>query len=547
MVFAPTQQQIYQKEPHFPFFNNGPFSKTSFSEGKKSSKIIHLARKNPSKSKNRHLRYPTFYPPKTYLLYKKRIKRFSCNYSSIKTARLSILVDNQISFPHLCRNQKVEQMKGCIAKVGLFICIHTCTLSAQQQWTLRECIEYARQENIQVKQTELAIEGYDVDIKQAKAALFPSLNASVSQQFANNKIENEAGNYRYQGAFNGQYGVNASWTIYDGKQNLNSISQAKLNKEIGTLSKDEIGNNIEIAITRAYLQVIYAWESIKNNRNIVETSATQLKQAQDFLDAGSFTRSEYAQVETQYSSDKYNLVLAQNSFANYKLQLKQLLELEYDDAFDVAIPDEQALSVHELIPDKESVYLTALSIMPQVKAGQLGIDLAEISKAKAKAGYLPTISLTGSAGTGNIYNESPSFFSQLNHRFNQQIGVTVSVPIFDNRRNKSAVQKASLDIQSAQLSYVNTKKDLLRTIEELSQDASSGLSKYYAARDKLSSSQLSYDLVNEQYQLGMRNITELTTEKNNYANALQELLQAKYNAILSMKLLEFYQGNEISL
>ncbi|MGL6179518.1 MAG: TolC family protein [Tannerellaceae bacterium] len=547
MVFASKQQQIHQKEPHLPFFDNRPFSKTPFSEGEKSIKITHLARKIPSKSKNRHLRHQTFSPRKRPLLYKKSIKPSACNHSSIKTTRLSILFDKQKTFAHLCRNQKVEQMKGCIAKVGLFIFIHTCTLSAQQKWTLRECIEYARQENIQIKQTELAIEGYDVDIKQAKAALFPSLNASMSQQFANNKIENENGNYRYEGAFNGQYGINASWTIYDGKQNLNSISQAKLNKEIGSLNKDEIGNNIEIAITRAYLQVIYAWESIKNNRNIVETSASQLKQAQDFLDAGSFTRSEYAQVETQYSSDKYNLVLAQNSFANYKLLLKQLLELEYDDSFDVAIPDEQALSVNELIPDKESVYLTALSIMPQVKASQLGIDFAEISKAKAKAGYLPTISLTGSAGTGNVYNESPSYFSQLNHRFNQQIGVTVSVPIFDNRRNKSAVQKASLDIQSAQLNYVNTKKDLLRTIEELSQEASSSLSKYYAARDKLSSSQLSYELVNEQYELGMRNITELTTEKNNYANALQELLQAKYNAILGMKLLEFYEGKEISL
>lgn len=430
---------------------------------------------------------------------------------------------------------------------GLSFIIGSCSLSAQQQWTLRDCIDYARTENIQIKKSELSIESSEVDIKQSKAALFPSLNANVSQQFSNSKVEKESGSYRYEGVFNGQYGINASWTIYNGKQNLNSIKEAKLGKEVSELNKEEIGNNIEIAITQAYLQVIYAWESIRNNENILESSEVQLKQTQDFLDAGSITRSEYAQVEAQYSSDKYNLILAQNSFDSYKLQLKQLLELEFNEEFDVMIPDAESLAALDLIPSKQEVYLTALATMPQIRASQLGIDLANISKSKAKAGYLPTVSITGSMGTGNIYNESPSFFTQLGRRFNQSVGLSVSIPIFDNRKNKSAVQKANIEIESAKLDYTDAQKELLRTIEELHQNATSGQSKYYAAQDKLKSSELSYELVREQYDLGMRNTVELTTEKNNYANALQELLQAKYNAILNLKLLKFYQGQEITL
>lgn len=432
-----------------------------------------------------------------------------------------------------------------ILSVSLVLC--SINLSAQRAWTLRDCIDYARTENIQIKKSELTTEGYDIDIKQTKAALFPSLSASVSQQFSNSKEKKDNGNYRYEGVFNGQYGLNASWTVYDGKKNINSIKEAKLNKEASILDKEEIANNIEISITQAYLQVIYAWESIKNNENIVASSESQLKQTQDFLDAGSITQSEYAQVEAQYSSDKYNLVLAQNSYDSYKLQLKQLLELEFNDEFEVAIPNVESLSALELVPPKSEVYQIALAIMPQMKSSQIGIDLANISKSKAKAGYLPSVSVNGSMGTGNIYNESPSYTTQLNRNFNQSIGLSVSIPIFDNRKNKSAIQKANLEIESAKLDYSDTQKELLRTIEDLHQDATSGKSKYYAARDKLKSTELSYELVREQYDLGMRNTVELTTEKNNYSNALQELLQAKYNAILSLKLLKFYQGQEITL
>lgn len=431
--------------------------------------------------------------------------------------------------------------------LGLSSIMGICNLSAQKKWNLRDCIDYARTENIQIKKSELNIESYSVDIKQSKAALFPSLSANISQQFSNAKIEKGDGNYRYEGLFNGQYGINASWTIYNGKQNINSIKQAKLNKEASEFNKEEIGNNIEIAITQAYLQIIYAWESIRNNQNIVSSSEAQLKQTQDFLDAGSITRSEYAQVEAQYSSDKYNLVLAQNSFDNYKLQLKQLLELDFNQEFDIVIPDIQTISALEIIPSKEEVYRTALATMPQIKSSLLQIDLANISKSKAKAGSLPTISITGNIGTGNIYNESPSFLTQLDRRFSQSVGLSINIPIFDNRKNKSAVQKANLEIESARLDYIDTQKELLRTIEELHQNAISGQSKYCAVQGKLKSVELSYELVREQYELGMRNTVELTTEKNNYANALQELLQAKYNAILSLKLLNFYQGQQISL
>ncbi len=413
------------------------------------------------------------------------------------------------------------------------------TAFSQKKWTLRECIEYARHENIQVKKSNIAEESYTVDISQSKAELFPSLSGSAAGRYTHTQHE--------KGLLNGQYTLNANWTIYNGGKNTNAIKQTKLQKESQELSTRTTQNNIEIAITQAYLQILYSRESIKNNENIVASDSVQIQQTKDFLDAGKITKSEYAQVEAQYSADKYSLVQARNSFDNYKLQLKQLLELEYDEEMDIIFPDIDDNDILQFIPSKYEVYRRSLEIMPEIANSKLNIQMANLNKASAKAGYLPTVSISGSIGTGNIFNSSPSFSTQIGDNLNQSIGITVSIPIFDNKQNKSNVSKAKLNIQTAELNLLDSQKTLLSTIESLYQDAVSGQSKYNAAKDKLRSAKLSYDLLQEQYALGMRNTVELTTEKNNYANALQDLSQAKYTALLSIKLLNFYQGQGITL
>ena len=417
---------------------------------------------------------------------------------------------------------------------------------AQKEWSLRDCIDYARKENLKVKKAQITQQSSGVDIKQTKAALFPSLSGSISQNY--NRAKESTNGYEYKGLFDGQYGLSASWTIFNGLQNVNNIKQAKLQNEADSYYTQQQQNNIEISLTQIYMQLLYAKESIKNNDNIVSSSATQLKQTKDFLDAGSITRAEYAQVEAQYSSDKYNLVLAQNSYDNYLLQLKQLLELDINDEFQPYFPSINDDEIESLVPSKTDVYNTALEIMPEIKYSKLGIDIAEVGKKTAKGGYLPTVSLNGGISSGNTWNKGYSSFStQLGRNFGQYIGVSVSIPILDNRKNKSNVEKANLQIQDAQLTLTQSQKDLLSTVETLYQDAVSGQSKYQAAKDKVTSTELSYTLVKEQYALGMRNTVELTTEQTNYANALQDFLQAKYAALLSLKLLNFYQGKEISL
>ena len=445
---------------------------------------------------------------------------------------------------------KTKKMNTRIKKVLLLatIMLFSSALRAQQQgWSLRECIRYARENNIQVQKSQLSVQGYEEDLQQSRAALFPSFSGSISQNYSNAKALQPDGGYEYKGLFSGRYALSASWTVFNGGRNRLGIRQAELQRDAQELATQQVQNDLEISITQAYMQILYAVESIKNNENILASSEAQLRQTKDFLDAGTITMSDYAQVEAQYSTYKYNLVQARNAYDSYMLQLKQLLELEYDEPFSVRFPQIDDAEVMEPIPDKYEVYRTALEIMPQVENSLAGIRLAELDRTSAKAAFLPNLAVTASLGTGNVYNQSPAFFSQLNNNFNQSVGLTLNIPIFSNRQNRTALRKAEIGIRTAQLDYTDTQKELLRTVETLHQDAVSAQSKFRAAQDQLRSTELSYRLVSEQFELGMRNTVELTTEKNNYANALQELLQAKYNALLSIKLLNFYRGGEISL
>lgn len=414
-------------------------------------------------------------------------------------------------------------------------------------WSLKKCIDYARENNIQVLKSQTSAASYQIDVLESKAALFPSLTGSTTQEFSNAKVEKSSGDYRNEGTIAGEYNLTASLTLYNGGRNKMAIKQAQMNKSAQDLTTKTEQNTIELSITEAYLQILYYREAIKNYENLVLTSEAELKQALQLLNAGSSTKSDYAQVEAEYSSAKYDLVTAQTSYENYCLDLKQLLELAPGTEFEIEFPEISDDDVLQVIPAKDQIYNAALSVMPEVENGKLNIDIAKLTKQSAKGGYLPTLSLTGNIGTGNTYTLSPSFLTQLNRNFNQSLGLTLSIPIFDNRQNKSNVQKADLTIRTAELDLLDTQKTLYKTIEGLYQDAVAAQSKYLAAKDKVKSTQLSYQLVEDQYKVGATTAVTLTTQRNSYANALQELLQAKYTALLSLKLLNFYQGQSISL
>ena len=414
-------------------------------------------------------------------------------------------------------------------------------------WTLKDCIDYARKNNIQVQSARVNQKSSSVDLLEAKAQLFPSLTFNSSQGWGHQKIEQTDGKFKSQSAYTGSYTLNSGLTLYNGGKLTRSIRKQEITNKAQGYQVNMAENDIEIAVTEAYLQILYANESLKTNRQTLETSAAQLARGKELLDAGSIAKSDCAQIEAQYSNDQYNVTMAENTLALNKLQLKQLLELEPTDSFDIYFPELDNSQVLSLVPSLGEVYRIALETMPEMKNSLLNVESAQLEEKIAAGNRLPSVSFSASVSTNHDSDSDHSFSKQINNRLNENLGINISIPISRNRQTKSAVEKAKLQTETARLEELNTRKELWKTIETLHQNVTASQSRYLAATNSVESATMSYNLVQEQFNAGMKNTVELLTEKNNYLSALQEQIQAKFEAILSLKLLNFYQNHPIEL
>lgn len=424
-----------------------------------------------------------------------------------------------------------------------------------KQWTLRNCIDYALEHNITIRRNRINVESTQEDVKTAKADFLPSLSGNISQRIVNRP--NSASGTIISGdnittsesktSYNGSYGIDANWTVYNGSKRVNTLKQQQLNSRVAELTVDESENSIEENITQLYVQILYSAEAVKVNESTLEVSRKEFERGQELFNAGSIASSDLAQLEAQVSNDNYQLVTSQTTLQNYKLQLKQLLELDGDFEMDLFLPPLDDSSVLIPLPTKDDVYQTALNLRPEIESSKLNIEASDMNIKIARAGYIPSLSLSAGIGTTNANGNDFSFSEQVKQNWNNSIGLTLSIPIFDKRQTKSAVNKAKLQRQTSELDLMDNQKTLYKTIESLWLSANSAQQQYVAATQKLKSTQASYALVSEQFNLGMKNTVELLTEKNNLLSAQQETLQAKYTAILNAGLLRFYQGEEIDL
>lgn len=431
------------------------------------------------------------------------------------------------------------------------------TVAAQDNktWSLEDCINYALEKNIQLQQNKLSLQSTEVDVKSAKAELFPSLSFSTGHNLVNRPNQESSATVsgteiitsNSSTTYNGSYSLNAQWTVWNGGQRLNNIKQQKKNMEIANLTVAETENMLQEEITKLFVQILYANESVEINKNTLEVSEATYKRAQELFKEGSLSKSDVAQLEAQASNDRYQLVTSESSLRNYKLQLKQLLELDGTEEMVLELPELNDQNVMAELPSQTDVYNYAITSRPEIQSSKLSIDNAKLSIKSAKAGYLPTISLSASVSSMTNNASTQNWAQQMKYGWNNMIGINLSIPIFNNRQTKSAVQKAQINYSTSQLDLANKQKELYSTIETLWLDALNAQQQYAAADSKLKSSQTSFDMVNEQFNLGMKNTVELLTEKNNLLSAQQQRIQAKYMAILNRTLLNFYSGEDIEI
>lgn len=427
--------------------------------------------------------------------------------------------------------------------------------SIHSEWTLQNCIDYALSHNIQLQKSQLSKLQADADYEQSRAGLWPTLSASTNQNvswrpFSESTVNLSGGTFTTSSrevSYNGSYGINANWQVWNGGINHQNVKRAKLNTKIAEESISQTANTIQEQIIQYYVQILYQEEAVKVNKEILESSQVQRDRAKVMVDVGSLAKADLAQMEAQVSQDEYNMVNSEVSLSNTKLQLKQLLELVMLEEFNVAVPAIDDSKVLTPLPSKQEVYQHARSHRPEISEAELNIESSKIDLNIAKRGYYPTISLTAGVGSSNSSASDLAIFRQLKNNMNNTLGLSVSVPIFDGKQNKTNVTKAKLAQQSSELDLQNAEQELYSQIETYWLNAKNAQQQYLYSKSNLSSQEASWELLDAQFSVGLKNIAELLTGKNNLIQARQSLLQAKYTALLNIALLRFYEGYKLEL
>lgn len=425
-----------------------------------------------------------------------------------------------------------------------------------KKWSLRQCIDYAMDNNIQLQKSKISENVAETELKQAKAGLLPNLSGSMTQSlsyrpfqksssnFVNGSITSNSSNKTIQ---NGSYGINANWTVWNGGINTNSIKSKQKDLEITRLESMQQSNSIQEQITQLYVQILYSSDAVKVNKEINKKDSIAYVQGQEMLKAGKLSRSDLQQLKAAVSESGYAVVNSITQVRNYKLQLKQLLELQPGEEFDITPISTDESLVTSTIPDKMDVYSTALASRPEIISGKYNIESSELQLKIAKAGYMPTVSLTGGIGDNHMTGTNENFGNQMKYNLSGSVGLTLSIPIFDNRQTKSAIEKAKYNYANAQLDLTDKEKDLYSAIETYWLNATSNQQRFIAAKSNVESQQENNDLISEQFRLGLKDIVELTTSRSSLLQAKQEMLESKYMTLLNVQLLKFYSGEEIKL
>lgn len=428
------------------------------------------------------------------------------------------------------------------------------TECAARQWSLKDCIDYALANNIQLQKAKVQQLSALEDIKQSQSALLPSLSLSTSQNvtynpwpeqgsamIAGNKVQADVKKVYY----NGSYSLSGNWTVWNGGQNTNTVKLNKLAAEQARLDSAVTANNVLEQIAQLYVQILYSDEAISVTKESLKTSQANEERGKTMVSVGKMSKADLAQLTAQRAEDEYSIVEAESNLRNYKRQLKQLLQIADNDEFDVVIPsmtDEMALKD---VPALNDVYAASLTQRPEIQNAKLGIESSDLSVKIAKAGKMPTVGLNAGLSTSTTSMNSNGWGNQMKNNFTVGGGVTVSIPLFDNRKTKTAVNKAMLQKENYMLDLQDKQTTLYSTVENYWLQAVTNQNKFKAARVSTESAQASYELLSEQFNLGLKNIVELMTGKTHLLQAQQNELQSKYLAILNLNMLDFYRTGEI--
>lgn len=421
-------------------------------------------------------------------------------------------------------------------------------LPAQKRWSLEECIRYAWDNNLRIKQQELVIEQNANNVVQSKMAYLPSFRASVSHNmnWGRSVNMNDLQIIKNQLSQSTSASLGASLPIFEGMQRHNDVKSKEITYKIAIQDKEKLRNDISIEISRSYLQILLSRDILKTAQVSLSSMEEQRERTKKLVDAGSQAYSALLEIESQLASERVQVVNSQNQLRTNLLSLKQLLDLPGDENFDIIDQNVDALMQNYSGESVESLFRRSLDL-PQIKGAQLGYDNSKVSLAMAKGRLYPSLSF--SAGYGSYFSDSRSqaFFIQFNENRNPSIGFSLSIPIFSSLSARTAVKNARLGVKNAQLEVKTKEQMLYKEIQQADNDAISLFEKLKASQKNVKAMEESFRYVQQKFEVGVLNATDYTVAKTNLFKAQSEYYQAKYQYIFQLKIIDFYKGNPLTL
>lgn len=422
--------------------------------------------------------------------------------------------------------------------------------SAQQRtWSLAECINYAIENNITVKQSAVSVEQKDIDLNTAEARRLPGLSANASQNWSFGRGLTADNTYENANTSNSYFSLGADVPLFNGFQISNSIKMARLDLKAAASDLERVKDDIRVAVAEAYLKILYSKEIAAVADSQVEIDAQQVNRLEAMAATGKASAAEVAAQKASLAQSQLTATQAYNDLNIAVLDLTQLLELEHPEGFDVAIPSMEAFQI-KLLRKPEDVYERAIEIKPVIKSEEIRLEYAAQSIELAKGAFYPSLSLSGGLGT-NFYTQSSrqsaSFGEQMKNNFSQNLGLTLSIPIFSRFSTRNNVRSAKLNLANQELQLQNTKKTLYKEIQQLYYSAVAAQDKYKSCIFAKDSAEESFALMRAKYENGKAGITEFNESKNNLMRAESDLVQAQYEYLFQTRMLDFYSGEELVL
>ena len=423
-------------------------------------------------------------------------------------------------------------------------------LNAQGKvWTIDDCIQYALEKNIQVKQAQVSSDINGIDLNYAKSAWYPSLSGSARENFNwSNQVNNATGATVFKGSNGTNISLNSGMTVFNGNRIRNNVKQTEINYEASKYSTEVIKETVSLNVLNAYLQVLFAEEQVKNNNSQISSLEEQLNLAAERLKLGAIANSDYLQVKSQLATEKQTLATSKSQLAINRITLMQLMELIDPGDFSIEHPNLDSLINQKRIPDPKEVYQIALGVKPEVKNAELNKQSSQIGVDIARSGFFPNVS--ASAGVSTLYSSGSisgsSFGYQIKNNLSPAIGLSASIPIYLNKQVRTSVAIAKKNTDNAELNEYNVKNQLRKAIEQSCQDVTSSQIEYESSVEAYNAVKESYDVASEKYNQGIMNSVDFLIQKTTYIATESALLQSKYRLIFSYKVLDFYSGLPLS-